>query len=66
MNRFRRGPLHTVHKHDGSLATETLWYEHRWLHNAPTIKFSDPPDYRRSVQRWWKKFEKNPHAAIHR
>jgi hypothetical protein len=60
MNRFRRGPLHTVHKHDGSLATETFWYEHRWLHNAPTIKFSDPPDYRRSVQRWWKKFEKNP------
>lgn len=60
MNRFRRGPLHTVHKRDGSLATETFWYEHRWLHNAPTIKFSDPPDYRRSVQRWWEKLQKNP------
>src|SRR6266702_8229659 len=32
MNRFRRGPLHTLHKPGGALATETFWYEHRWLH----------------------------------
>src|SRR5437773_2566127 len=59
MNRFRRGPLHTLHKPGGALATETFWYEHRWLHKAPTIQFADPGDYRRSVQRWWAKVQKS-------
>ncbi|WP_441234485.1 hypothetical protein [Bradyrhizobium sp. 930_D9_N1_4] len=60
MNRIRRGPLHTIHRKDGSLATETFWYEHRWLHHVPSIKFSNSQDYRRSVQRWWRMLQQNP------
>jgi hypothetical protein len=42
VNRFRRGPFHSIHHPDGSLATETFWYEPRWAHNAPSVKFGDP------------------------
>jgi hypothetical protein len=60
VNRFRRGPFHSIHHPDGSLATETFWYEPRWAHNAPSVKFKDPPDYKRSLQRWWRKPQANP------
>ena len=60
VNRFRRGPFHSVHNPDGSLATETFWYEPRWAHTAPSVNFSDPPDYRRSIQRWWHTLQRNP------
>lgn len=60
INRFRRGPFHSIHRPDGSLATETFWYEPRWVHNAPSIKFKDPPDYKTALQRWWRKLQENP------
>jgi hypothetical protein len=60
VNKFRRGPFHSIHRPDGSLATETFWYEPRWAHNASSVKFKDPPDYRRSLQRWWRKLQENP------
>ncbi|MDH2404281.1 hypothetical protein QCM77_30655 [Bradyrhizobium sp. SSUT18] len=60
VNKFRRGPFHSIHHPDGSLATETFWYEPRWAHNAPSVTFNDPPDYRRSVQRWWRTLQRNP------
>jgi len=34
VNKFRRGPFHSVHHPDGSLATEKFWYEPRWVHSA--------------------------------
>ncbi|QWG13649.1 hypothetical protein KMZ29_02615 [Bradyrhizobium sediminis] len=60
VNKFRRGPFHSIHRPDGSLATETFWYEPRWAHNASSVEFKDPPDYRRSLQRWWRKLQENP------
>lgn len=60
VNKFRRGPFHTIHQPDGSLATETFWYEPRWAHHTSSVKFKDPPDYRRAVQRWWRKLQENP------
>jgi hypothetical protein len=60
VNKIRRGPFHSIHHPDGSLATETFWYEARWAHDAPSIKFKDPPDYKRSLQRWWRKLQDNP------
>jgi hypothetical protein len=60
VNKFRRGPFHSIHHPDGSLATETFWYEPRWAHDAPSVKFEDPSDYKRSLQRWWRKLQDNP------
>jgi hypothetical protein len=60
VNKFRRGPFHTIHHPDGSLATETFWYEPRWAHDHPSVKFADPPDYKRSLQNWWRKLQENP------
>jgi len=59
VNKFRRGPFHSMHHPDGSLATETFWYEARWAHNYPSVKFADPPDYKRSLHRWWRKLQEN-------
>jgi hypothetical protein len=62
VNRFRSGPYRTVHKVDGSLATETLWYEHRWLHESPTVKFTDEgrEKFKKNLQGWWLKLQNNP------
>jgi hypothetical protein len=60
VNKFRRGPFHSIHRPDGSLATETFWYEPRWAHNQPSVQFKDPPDYKRALQRWWRKLQVNP------
>lgn len=60
VNKFRRGPFHAIHHPDGSLATETFWYEARWAHDQPPVKFEDPADYRRNLQRWWRKLQDNP------
>lgn len=60
VNKFRRGPFHSIHHPDGSLATETFWYEPRWEHKTPSVKFKDPPDYRRSIQRWWRMLQCSP------
>lgn len=59
-NQFRRGPFHSIHRPDGSLATETIWYEHRWLHEMPSVTFKDIPDYRRALQKWWRRLQRNP------
>jgi hypothetical protein len=60
VNKFRRGPFHSVHRPDGSLATETFWYEPRWAHNESSVEFKDPPDYGRTLKRWWRKLQENP------
>ena len=60
VNKFRRGPFQTVHNPDGSLASETFWYEPRWLHDHDTVKFKDPPGYRKSIRKWWNKLHDNP------
>ncbi len=60
VNRLRRGPFNTVHRADGTLATETFWYEPRWSHEQETAKFSNAQDYRKQVLRWWKKLQKSP------
>jgi hypothetical protein len=60
INRFRRGPFHTLHKPDGSLATETFWYEPRWEHNHPTVKFEDGPSFKKKFADWWRKLHDNP------
>jgi len=60
VNKFRRGPIHSIHHPDGSLATETFWYEPRWTHNVSSVKFKDPPDYKRSLRRWWRKLQESP------
>jgi hypothetical protein len=60
INRFRRGPFHTVHKQDGNLALEMFWYQPRWEHEHQSVKFKDVESYRRSVVKWWEKIERNP------
>lgn len=59
VNKFRRGPFHSIHHPDGSLATETFWYEPRWVHATPPVKFRDAQDYRKRIQRWWNTFQRN-------
>jgi hypothetical protein len=60
INRFRPGPYRTVHKPDGSLATETFWYEHRWLHEKPTVKFKGADKFKKNLAGWWSKLQRNP------
>lgn len=60
VNKFRRGPFHSIHHPDGSLAAKNYWYEPRWMHNVPSVKFKNPPDYRRNIQRWWRLLQRNP------
>jgi hypothetical protein len=62
INRFRTGPYRTVHNLDGSLATESFWYEHRWLHETPPVKFSPggTEKFRKNLQTWWVKLHRSP------
>jgi hypothetical protein len=61
INRFRIGPYRTVHHPDGSLATETFWYEHRWIHETPTVKFQDAKDFgQKALRPLWAKLQRNP------
>lgn len=62
VNRFRAGPYRTVHNLDGSLATETFWYEHRWLHETPSVKFDTggTEKFEKYLQTWWTKLQQNP------
>jgi hypothetical protein len=62
VNRFRIGPYRTVHNVDGSLATETFWYEHRWLHETPTVQFKEggTKKFNESLKGWWAKLQNNP------
>lgn len=59
-NRFRVGPYRTVHKPDGTLATEIFWYEHRWLHETPLVKFDKTEKFRKNLQKWWTKLQRSP------
>jgi hypothetical protein len=63
MNQFRRGPYHTMHKPDGSLAAEMFWYEPRWHHEADSVKFADPKNYGKAIRKWWGRFQSNPLRA---
>jgi hypothetical protein len=62
INRFRLGPYRTVHNPDGTLATETFWYEHRWLHEMPlmTGDVSAAENFRKNLQTWWAKLQRSP------
>lgn len=55
VNRIRRGPMHTLHKPDGSLATETFWYEPRWEHSRPTVQFENARTFGDQLSGWWRK-----------
>ncbi|MDO9296616.1 hypothetical protein [Bradyrhizobium sp.] len=62
VNRFRSGPYRTVHNVDGSIATKTFWYEHRWLHETPTVRFKDgkTKKFNQNLKGWWRKLQDNP------
>ena len=62
INRLRPGPYRTVHKTDGSLATETVWYEHRWLHESPSVKFekAGPKKFKAALRGRWAKLQRSP------
>jgi hypothetical protein len=61
INRFRSGPYRTIHNLDGTLATETFWYEHRWLHETPTVKFTSAKEFgEKALRVWWSKLQHNP------
>jgi hypothetical protein len=61
INRFRVGPYRTVHGLDGSLATETFWYEHRWLHETPSVKFNPGAGkFKARLKTWWGRLQRNP------
>jgi hypothetical protein len=62
VNRFRIGPFRTVHNPDGTLATETFWYEHRWLHEMPSMKddASGTEKFRNTLQTYWTKLQQSP------
>ena len=63
VNRFRRGPFATIHKNDGELATEIVWYEPRWFHNERTIEFSPAQkELQKDIRRWWKRARNGPLA----
>ncbi|OAI44324.1 hypothetical protein AYO42_00835 [Rhizomicrobium sp. SCGC AG-212-E05] len=56
VNRFRTAPYQTVHNSDGSLAVKTIWYEPRFSHERPSIKFSQPLTVHGNIiRKWWKK-----------
>lgn len=61
-NRFRSGPYKTVHNLDGSLATETFWYENRWLHEMPSVKFKPEgiTEFRKNLHVWWARLQRSP------
>jgi hypothetical protein len=60
VNRFRNGPYRTVHNLDGSLATGTLWYEVRWAHETPSVKFDGADKVRKNLKTWWNRLQQNP------
>jgi hypothetical protein len=60
VNPIRRGPFHTLHKPDGSLATDTFWYEPQWMHDAPTAKFENHAEYAKEFRKWWRRLDHNP------
>lgn len=61
INKFRLGPFRTVHNIDGSLASELFWYEPRWDHESPSVKFAAPAEQTRaSIKKWWKRSHSNP------
>ena len=65
INRFRRGPFHTLHKPDGSLATETFWYEPRWEHNHPAVIFEGgPAGFKKKFADWWRRLHNNPMSGF--
>lgn len=56
VNRFRLGPVETLHKLDGTLAAQTFWYEPRWVHEAEDAKFAGTPEkVREEILAFWRK-----------
>lgn len=65
INRIRRAPYQTVHKLDGSFATEILWYEPRWSHSSKPIKFIEPiANHRKVLMKRWRKVKSSPLSEI--
>lgn len=62
MNRFRGGPYQTIHKPDGSLALETVWYEPRWSHDV-SARLKDPQNFGQAIQKFWSLSQANPLKA---
>jgi len=61
INRFRLGPVHTLHEADGSLAAKTIWYEARWWHLGASVKFKgDKKKIRGNIARYWKILSSSP------
>ena len=42
--------------------TETFWYENRWLHEMPSVKFNTrgTEKFRKNQQAWWTKLQQSP------
>lgn len=60
VNRFRRGPYQTVHKPNGELAAEMIWYEPRWVHSLESAKFkNEATEIRKQIKGWWTKLQEN-------
>lgn len=65
INRIRRAPYQTVHKLDGTFATEIIWYEPRWSHSAKPITFSGSlPRHRKTIMKWWRNSKSGPLAEL--
>jgi hypothetical protein len=65
INRIRRAPYETVHKSDGTLAVEMVWYEARWTHNSKPIAFIEPiSKHRKVILRWWRNMKRSPMAEL--
>lgn len=55
VNRFRLGPIHSLHKEDGDLATQQFWYEPFWAHNTETIRWKNTEnELAKFMRKQWK------------
>lgn len=49
---IRLGPVHTLHHHEGTLATNTFWYEPAYVKPAPRKDFSSKFSNLRKKEKW--------------
>lgn len=59
INVVRLGAIHTIHKRDGSLATQTVWFEPSHIETSP-YKFDQPAAARRKVAWMLTRLAKSP------
>jgi hypothetical protein len=63
VNHIRLGPLHTLHRKSGDLATDTLWFESDLPHVPPSRDLGKHwPDLQREEQRLRERLRRSPYA----